>query len=63
MSPMDEPTPDRGLRYPIAAVSEALDIPIPTIRSWERRYGFPDPSRTSGRHRRYSLAEISQLRA
>jgi hypothetical protein len=25
----------------IAAVARALEIPIPTIRSWERRYGFP----------------------
>lgn len=58
-----EPAQDHELRYPIAAVSEMLDIPVPTIRSWERRYGFPDPSRTSGRHRRYSLTEISQLRA
>jgi DNA-binding transcriptional MerR regulator len=60
---MPERAPDTGLRYAIAAVSEMLDVPIPTIRSWERRYGFPDPSRTSGKHRRYSLTEISQLRA
>jgi DNA-binding transcriptional MerR regulator len=44
-------------------VSEALGIPIPTIRSWERRYGFPSPPRTGGRHRRYTPAEIAQLRA
>ena len=25
----------------IAAVSSLLGIPVPTIRSWERRYGFP----------------------
>jgi DNA-binding transcriptional MerR regulator len=47
---------------PIAAVSRALDIPVPTIRSWERRYEFPAPSRTAGRHRRYTLREIDQLR-
>ena len=46
----------------IAAVSRALDIPVPTIRSWERRYGFPAPSRTAGRHRRYTVREIEQLR-
>jgi DNA-binding transcriptional MerR regulator/methylmalonyl-CoA mutase cobalamin-binding subunit len=46
----------------IAAVSELLDIPVPTIRSWERRYGFPTPARTSGMHRRYSVAEADQLR-
>jgi DNA-binding transcriptional MerR regulator len=49
-------------RLTIAAVSELLDIPIPTIRSWERRYGFPMPARTGGRHRRYGPAEAEQLR-
>ncbi len=47
----------------ISAVSELLGVPIPTIRSWERRYGFPSPHRTRGRHRRYSLREIELLRA
>jgi MerR family transcriptional regulator, light-induced transcriptional regulator len=47
----------------ISIVSHALGIPIPTIRSWERRYGFPSPPRTGGRHRRYTPAEIAQLRA
>jgi len=46
----------------IASVSSLLGIPIPTIRSWERRYGFPVPSRTPGKHRRYSVGEIDQLR-
>ena len=47
---------------PIAGVSALLGIPVPTIRSWERRYGFPSPPRTRGRHRRYSEHEIEQLR-
>jgi DNA-binding transcriptional MerR regulator len=46
----------------ISTVSELLEIPIPTIRSWERRYGFPAPARTRGQHRRYSIAEADQLR-
>lgn len=46
----------------IATVAELLGIPVPTIRSWERRYGFPSPSRTRGRHRRYTEQEIEQLR-
>jgi DNA-binding transcriptional MerR regulator/methylmalonyl-CoA mutase cobalamin-binding subunit len=46
----------------IASVSSLLGIPIPTIRSWERRYGFPVPSRTQGKHRRYSVDEVDQLR-
>lgn len=51
-----------GPDLPIAAVSKSLGIPIPTIRSWERRYGFPAPRRTDGRHRRYSEREVEQLR-
>ena len=54
---------DAGGRRPIAAVSEMLGVPVPTIRSWERRYGFPAPSRTRGRHRRYSIHEVDELRA
>ena len=47
----------------IAAVADLLRIPVPTIRSWERRYGFPAPARTRGKHRRYSGEEVEQLRA
>ncbi len=44
-------------------VSAMLGIPIPTMRAWERRYGWPSPRRTGGGHRRYSGLEVSQLRA
>jgi MerR family transcriptional regulator, light-induced transcriptional regulator len=47
----------------IATVAKLLGIPVPTIRSWERRYQFPAPPRTNGRHRRYGEAELAQLRA
>jgi len=60
MQRASEPTPQTKL--PIAAVSSLLGIPVPTIRSWERRYGFPEPARTQGKHRRYSVEEIDQLR-
>lgn len=53
---------EREDRLPIAAVSSLLGIPVPTIRSWERRYGFPLPQRTKGKHRRYSIDEVDQLR-
>ncbi|MEO6604528.1 MAG: MerR family transcriptional regulator [Aeromicrobium sp.] len=46
----------------IGQVSESLGIPAPTLRSWERRYGIPVTSRTSGGHRRYSHDELNQLR-
>jgi DNA-binding transcriptional MerR regulator len=47
----------------ISQVSKLLGIPVPTIRSWERRYDFPSPARTEGKHRRYSPEEIDRLRA
>jgi MerR family transcriptional regulator, light-induced transcriptional regulator len=47
----------------IATVAKLLGVPVPTIRSWERRHGFPAPPRTNGRHRRYGEAELEQLRA
>jgi DNA-binding transcriptional MerR regulator len=60
MDPMRDLEVDTQM--PIATVSRLLDIPIPTIRSWERRYGFPSPGRTQGRHRRYTVTEADQLR-
>ena len=51
-----------GDRLAISAVSSTLGIPVPTIRSWERRYGFPSPVRTRGKHRRYSAREVELLR-
>ena len=59
---MPDPNGTSKPGVPIATVSKTLDIPIPTIRSWERRYGFPAPPRTDGRHRRYTPREIEQLR-
>ncbi|MGH8838588.1 MAG: MerR family transcriptional regulator [Jiangellaceae bacterium] len=50
-----------GMR--IATVSRLLGVPVPTIRSWERRYDFPAPPRTDGLHRRYGDVEFEQLRA
>lgn len=56
----DAPAAGKGL--PIHQVSELLDVPSPTLRSWERRYGVPVASRSSGGHRRYSEDELNQLR-
>ena len=51
--------PDHGLS--IREVSALLDIPSPTIRSWERRYGIPVPTRSSGGHRRFTRDDIAML--
>jgi DNA-binding transcriptional MerR regulator len=49
-----------GIRTNAAAVM--LGISPNTLRSWERRYGFPKPERSAGGHRQYSLTEIEALR-
>src|SRR5205807_6756235 len=49
-----------GIRTNAAAVM--LGISPNTLRSWERRYGFPKPQRTAGGHRQYALAEIEALK-
>jgi DNA-binding transcriptional MerR regulator len=40
-----------------------LGVSPNTLRSWERRYGFPRPCRSPGGHRQYGLSEIEALRA
>ncbi|HEX6261483.1 MAG TPA: B12-binding domain-containing protein [Actinomycetota bacterium] len=50
-------------RLSISEVSRFVDVPIPTIRSWERRYGVPAPARTGGGHRRYTREEVDLIRA
>jgi len=38
-------------------------VPVDTLRTWERRYGFPTPTaRTGGSHRRYAASTIEQVR-
>jgi DNA-binding transcriptional MerR regulator len=44
------------------AAAEVLGVSPNTLRSWERRYGFPQPKRTVGNHRNYELVELQTLR-
>jgi methanogenic corrinoid protein MtbC1 len=46
----------------IGALSTATGIPIDTIRTWERRYGFPVPERKPSGQRIYPLATVPRLR-
>ena len=46
----------------IAEVSQTLGVPMPTLRSWELRYGIPASDRQVGRHRRYTPQELQALR-
>lgn len=53
----------------IGELARRTDVPAPTLRSWEIRYGFPRPQRLAGGHRRYDehdvarIADVVRLRA
>jgi DNA-binding transcriptional MerR regulator len=47
--------------YPISTVADRTGLSVPTLRQWENRYGFPDPERTEGGHRRYTETDIQAL--
>ncbi len=49
-----------GIR--INAAAEMLGVSASTLRSWERRLGYPNPHRTPGNHRLYLLDEVEALR-
>lgn len=46
----------------IGALSRATSIPVPTLRTWERRYGQPRPERRPSGHRLYPLDFVARLR-
>ncbi len=47
--------------YRLGYVLEETGLQADTIRVWEKRYGFPMPRRTGGRHRLYSRRDIRAL--
>lgn len=47
----------------IGEVADRLGVPVPTLRSWELRYGVGVPERTPGGHRRYRPADVAELQA
>ncbi len=49
-------------RYSIGAASRRTGLSIHVLRAWERRYGVVRPSRTRGRQRLYTDAELERLR-
>jgi MerR family transcriptional regulator, light-induced transcriptional regulator len=44
------------------AAAELLGVSPNTLRSWERRFGYPEPRRSAGGHRQYELAQLEALR-
>ena len=51
-----------GSAFSIQQASVLLNVPAPTIRSWERRYGVPVAGRSHGGHRRYTADQLRTLR-
>ena len=51
-----------GPHYNIRAVERLTGVPAPTLRSWERRYGFPSPHRTLTARRLYTDDEVRAIR-
>jgi DNA-binding transcriptional MerR regulator len=45
-----------------SAAAELLGVSPSTLRSWERRLGYPRPQRTPGNHRQYDLTEVESLK-
>ena len=67
MTEMKHIIPRRSMTKParkisIGKLSEATNIPIPTLRTWERRYNFPVSERTEGNHRLYDVSLVPHLR-
>jgi DNA-binding transcriptional MerR regulator len=44
------------------AAAVMLGVSPNTLRSWERRFGFPTPRRTAGGHRQFDVRELEALR-
>ncbi len=51
-----------SLTFSIGELSKQTQIPVSTLRTWERRYGVPSPAgRTEGGHRLYNDSLVSFL--
>lgn len=51
-----------GPTYNLKAVVKETGIKPDTLRAWERRYGMPQPARSSGGHRLYTQRDIDTLK-
>src|SRR5213592_696232 len=54
------PSPVRTLKTSEAAA--VLNVSPNTLRAWERRFGYPKPQRSPGKHRLYTHGEVAALR-
>ena len=59
---MSEINRDNQAMLTIGALSQATGVPVETLRTWERRYGYPQPERTDSGHRVYPAETVERLR-
>ena len=59
---MSAPLSNPDIRLSIAAVERDTGLSKDTLRVWERRYGFPMPSRDASGERAYPLHQVERLR-
>lgn len=62
MASSQQPMREAGGKLSIGALSRATGIPVETLRTWERRYGFPVPERKLSGHRVYAVSHVPRLR-
>ncbi|MEV0251912.1 MerR family transcriptional regulator [Nocardia sp. NPDC050712] len=51
--------PQQVTEYTVGAVARRLGIPVDTLRSWNRRYGIGPRQHHPGRHRHYTVRDIT----
>ncbi len=49
-------------RLKTSEAAALLNVSPNTLRAWERRFGFPQPQRSRGRHRLYTHGDLTALR-
>ena len=60
--PMYNPASSEHPRYRSGAVARMVQMPVSTLRIWERRYQVVAPPMTTTGHRLYSGADVERLR-
>ncbi|WP_330180102.1 MerR family transcriptional regulator [Nocardia sp. NBC_01503] len=61
-APPGTPEPGESTEYTVGAVARLLGVPVATLRSWNQRYGIGPRHHLPGRHRYYSVADLSVAR-
>ena len=57
------PSPEQPVRtLKTSEAAAVLNVSPNTLRAWERRFGYPKPQRSPGKHRLYTHGEVAALR-